>query len=336
MEKNTGGSENTEKSEKSEKPEKSDKSEKSETSQNTQNTKKAQNTPEPPKKAKTQIRHLSNTVNGFDYSFSWMQGRRPTMEDEHIIEHLEIDSEEPSSLFAVLDGHGGSTAATLVKLILPQIIKETLITEPLPDEEIPVEWFHNVFQKTDAKVKEKLPESELRCGSTCAMVLIKNGHCYFAHIGDSRLVAIDRRGELIYETHDHKVRTESEMKRIQCSVMGQWIKVENKRLVNYLSGNSLSVARAFGDFHFKPNEYGAPNPVSVRPVVRRFPLNSVFGVILVCDGVTEAVKSLEVVKIAAKEFLKVDDVMDSRGLAIRAYKQGSGDNISVGFIRMGK
>ena len=115
LEKNTRGSENTEKSEKSEKFEKSDKSdksEKSETSQNTQNTKKAQNTPEPPKKAKTQIRHLSNTVNGFDYSFSWMQGRRPTMEDEHIIEHLEIDSEEPSSLFAVLDGHGGSTAAT--------------------------------------------------------------------------------------------------------------------------------------------------------------------------------------------------------------------------------
>ena len=104
----------------------------------------------------------------------------------------------------------------------------------------------------------------------------------------------------------------------------------------HLSGNSLSVARAFGDFHFKPNEGGAPNPVSVRPVVRRFPLNSVFGVILVCDGVTEAVTSLDVVKIAAKEFLKVDDVMDSRGLAIRAYKQGSGDNISVGLIRMGK
>ena len=109
LEKNTGGSENTEKSEKSERSQKSNNSQKY---QNTQNTKKAQNTPEPPKKAKTQIRHLSNTVNGFDYSFSWMQGRRPTMEDEHIIEHLEIDSEEPSSLFAVLDGHGGSTAAT--------------------------------------------------------------------------------------------------------------------------------------------------------------------------------------------------------------------------------
>ena len=107
----------------------------------------------------------------------------------------------------------------------------------------------------------------------------------------------------------------------------------NYKLLNFLyfSGNSLSVARAFGDFHFKPNET-APNPVSVRPVVRRFSLDSVFGVILVCDGVIETVKSLDVVKMAAKEFLK-EGPMDSRNLAIKAYKQKSQDNITVGLIR---
>ena len=67
----------------------------------------------PKPKSTTQIRHLANSVNGFDYSFSWMQGRRPTMEDEHIIEHINLDVDvlKRTSLFGVLDGHGGSAVA---------------------------------------------------------------------------------------------------------------------------------------------------------------------------------------------------------------------------------
>lgn len=69
--------------------------------------------------------------------------------------------------------------------------------------------------------------------------------------------------------------------------------------------------------------------------MRRFNIDSVFGVILACDGVTEALKSIDVVKLAATEFLK-DDAMDSRKLAIKAYKQKSQDNITVGLIRIPK
>ncbi len=83
----------------------------------------------PPPAASAEIDCTGETgENGISVAAAWTRGKRPTMEDSHLLLpdlREELESEDGRvALFGVFDGHGGARAALLAKeLLLPVLSK---------------------------------------------------------------------------------------------------------------------------------------------------------------------------------------------------------------------
>jgi len=84
-----------------------------------------------------------------------MQGWRRTHEDAHILCHLESGGSQGSSgVFAVLDGHGGSSAASGGAALLEEALKQVPLTGKTPSEASRL--LQETFVDCDARLRSHL------------------------------------------------------------------------------------------------------------------------------------------------------------------------------------
>lgn len=303
---------------------------------------------------------IEGNVSGWDYNFTWIKGRRPTMEDSHLV--MRIDSCD-LEIFAIFDGHGGNGVADKVVELLPKtvekVVKEylreencaesnkngesftktntdslkfsetTSEVEPIETTFIPnlAPLIPTIFKQTDQLFLKHLSAAETSSGATAAVIIAHNSKIYCAHIGDSRIMLFSKTGENIYNSPDHKVSTPSEKTRIEKA--GGY--VSYGRITTPGTFGGLAVARAFGDFQYKKVSDDDVNPdsVSVVPVVNVFDEADVGGILVMCDGVTDVLEDERIFEIYQNK--KTEDLAEF--LVMDSFENGSLDNISACFVR---
>lgn len=279
--------------------------------------------------------------NNISYDFCWIKGKRPTMEDEHLACSLSVkESDEQITLFGIFDGHGTSAVSKAIALWLPKIFEKHLkqrdsdTTEKKISEEKKVEKMKelitDVFKEADANLLKVLTSEETCGGSTASVAIFTDKKVYCAHLGDSRTLIWDNSEEKkeIYNSTDHKPTNPIEAKRIE-KAGG---KVFYGRITTERNYGGLAVSRAFGDFQYKKlhDKDSNPESVSMEPEIEVFDLDKIGGICIMCDGVTDVLTNSEDIK-----KIYFEDGSEAKDLVMKAYEEGSLDNISAVFINKG-
>ena len=272
-----------------------------------------------------------------------MQGWRRTHEDAHILCHLESGGSQGSSgVFAVLDGHGGSSAASGGAALLEEALKQVPLTGKTPSEASRL--LQETFVDCDARLRSHLG-TEDRSGSTVVACIINpsaGGNEYtvqLAHAGDSRGVL--SRGSRLYSSKDHKPNREDETRRIEAAggcvsqgpLGGGPMRVDG----------ALAVSRAMGDFHFKPPGMDPSKcKVSVVPEVQTIEGCSAGDwILLACDGIFDVMENEEVRDFVEEHPSRASSqVVDGGQICIDLLKlcldKGSKDNCTACFVQFGE
>ncbi|CAJ1336909.1 unnamed protein product, partial [Effrenium voratum] len=151
-----------------------------------------------------------------------------------------------AGIFAVCDGHGGSSVSER----LPELLQAALLEHCAAG--ITREAVEAAFVQADTQLREE--DVGDRCGSTCVCGLVwPNGDGYrvlLANLGDSRGLLYRARGdwEHLAETCDHKPDIPFEKKRIRAA--GGYVLPKDDESPARLDG-VLAMSRAFGNFRFK-------------------------------------------------------------------------------------
>ncbi|CAK9045274.1 Protein phosphatase 1A (Protein phosphatase 2C isoform alpha) (PP2C-alpha) (Protein phosphatase IA) [Durusdinium trenchii] len=270
-----------------------------------------------------------------------------------VIEHCSSSSWSAAAVtmqgvFAVLDGHGGSSAASGGARLLEEALKKVAFSGTLSGKsELEVQnILEEAFLDTDLRLRSHL-EPEDRSGSTvvaCILVPMDTSdspHRFtvqLAHAGDSRAV-LSRQGTL-FCSKDHKPNREDETRRIEAAggcvsqgpLGGGPMRVDG----------ALAVSRALGDFHFKPKELDASKcKVSAVPEVQVVEGCSAGDwVLLACDGIFDVMENEEVRAFVEEHPSKSSEDIDAGQLCIdllkRCLDKGSKDNCTACFIHFGK
>lgn len=251
---------------------------------------------------------------GVVWGFSGMQGWRDRMEDAHIaIPCLGAVSSESSagwqqtSLFGVMDGHGGEQVAQFCQCHLPQ---ELVRESPLDAGAALIRTFHRMdellrdpcnlkelqsFTKDSANFEPWRANPDTM-GCTAVIACIQPKSIVVANAGDSRAV-LCRAGKTIDMSADHKPNLPSEVARIQ-KAGGVVIEQQVGDHVHYRVNGNLNLSRSIGDLQYKQNStLSAQEQLIVcHPDVRSFPRHpdDEF-MIIACDGVWDVLSSQEAV-----------------------------------------
>lgn len=256
-----------------------------------------------------------------------INGFRNSMEDAHTMKIY-----DDRMLFGVFDGHSNDKCSAYVAEHLPSRIT----SQPLPIANATLE---NICVDLDRMFLDDVGDG----GSTGVFTIIEPpkaaGQPYKAticNVGDSRIL-IERNGELVFETKDHKPMNPGERKRIEDN--GGTVRM------NRVDGD-LAVSRAFGDGVFKKDKTGRfgdlrTTKVIAVPDIDRVECYPGDVMIIACDGVFEGNFSNE--EVARFTHEQVDATLKSHGdIAVvaarvcdQAVRRGSKDNISCMVILFG-
>ncbi|XP_018318809.1 protein phosphatase 1E isoform X3 [Agrilus planipennis] len=198
---------------------------------------------------------------------------RRRMEDRHVVIHdlntmFNIQDTNPSSFYAIFDGHAGHDAAAYSAAHLHQFLAENSNYATDPKQAL-----REAFLKTDALFVNKCQTENLSSGTTavCALLRPKEKSLYIAWVGDSQALLV-KEGRVLQCVHPHKPCREDEKSRIEKEggaviFWGTW-------RVN----GQLAVSRAIGDLEYKPY-------VTATPDVREIRLSGEEDfLIIACDG----------------------------------------------------
>lgn len=240
---------------------------------------------------------------------AWMQGKRETMEDEHLATTFSIaigKKTYPVSLFGVFDGHGGTQASKYLKANMVEYIKKYLErNETLSDGAI-----FNALKLAFVDLDRHFTG---RDGSTACISILLDGNLWVANSGDTRAV-LNNGGETEQLSNDAK----PDLKPFYKRVIKRGGKVVERGVARV--NGTLAVAGAIGD-HFLIGKEGY-KCVSPRPKITKTPLSEIAEnaeLIIACDGLWDVCSSQQA----------VDSKLSARGLIHAAYMAGSTDNISA-------
>lgn len=242
-----------------------------------------------------------------------MLGLRKAMEDET---YVQVNDDH--SFFAVFDGHGGKTVATIAKC---NLYNKCQLAQAKTDDEIKAA-LRNGF----LTLHESLGKGVDFMGSTATVAVIKNEKIFVANAGDSRTVLCSN-GTAIPLSQDHKPEREDEEQRI-VKAGGAVLKVQGSWRVEGV----LAVSRALGDKHLNP--YVSPEP---EITVRALDPQDEF-LILASDGIWDVFDNQEAV-FHVKDKLVVHGnncTQVARHLAYEALRRRSQDNISAIVVNLKK
>jgi len=259
-----------------------------------------------------------------------IQGRRPTMEDEHVnlIGAKTVDG-SPVSLFAIFDGHGGRRVADLGAQMLP----EALFTHPALGQDTSRAIVDAVMQ-TDRQIFQTIRNQD--GGATLIAAVIHRRMLFVGCLGDARAVLCDN-GATVPMSVDHKPTDPAEQARIvRCGGFVEYDRVSG----------CLAVSRALGDFGFKvtlgpfqQKEFQVSNVADIRQI--NLTDSSRF-LVLACDGLWDVMASEEAVAWVS-DFLTRNEAALARNttetlnrcaqtLSEAAVTKGSTDNVSVTIV----
>jgi serine/threonine protein phosphatase PrpC len=267
-------------------------------------------------------------VGGLNIGFSHVQGKRPTMEDEHLAVSFNLKvagRDYPVQLFGIFDGHGGPLAAQFVRDHLKKKLQETLIEynpQGLSDAGI---W--NALKMTSVRLnkdfKKQYKQIANSQGTTATIAMILDHKLWTANIGDSRTV-LDNCGTPFQCTEDAKPQDE----RYKQGIEHRGGTVVDRAGVPRVNG-VLAIARAIGD-------HGLNGAVSARPKITMKPLAEIqrgSHLILCCDGIFDVSGTVDVVK-PTHQYRNLPAKVLAGNITYSAHEAGSKDNLSAMVVKI--
>ena len=245
---------------------------------------------------------------------------RNYMEDRFSI-LINFPNNEEKALFAIFDGHGGSTISEfLCQNFISFFMKQYQKNE--------VKNYEKIFQKTFSSLNDeikKIPNS-YKMGSTATIILITKETdqilgsqkvIYCANIGDTNC-------ELFSKSNCKRISYEH---RCNDPVEENRIKKGNGSIINGRVGGIISVTRAFGDFQCK--DFGLIcepyiNKVNVNFTEKNF-------LILATDGIWDFVSEEDIYFITMNN---TDSMVICRDVVDKAKVNGSTDNMTCMVISL--
>eukprot|EP00882_Tetradesmus_deserticola_P000651 GHRQ01000710.1.p1 GENE.GHRQ01000710.1~~GHRQ01000710.1.p1 ORF type:complete len:379 (+),score=140.48 GHRQ01000710.1:319-1455(+) len=211
----------------------------------------------------------------FWWGLASAQGRRPNMEDAHLVD-LHID-DQGTALFGVFDGHAGKEVASYCA----QHMRQALLASPSYAAGKMEEGLAEAFLAVEQQMKQLSARHELYClregispeelrsnpdllskadsygqvdaqgsylgpkaGAAVSVAAVRGDRVSVAHVGDSRCVLGDN-GHAVAMTRDHKASEPDESKRV---VRAGLSVVRNRVTTN---NSSLAMTRSLGDTKYK-------------------------------------------------------------------------------------
>lgn len=258
-------------------------------------------------------------------NFWTLTGRRETNQDSHTIYNNIEGNDKTKNDIIILgcyDGHGeevegkGDCISKFLSNNIPQIYGNKKYKYPFSDE------FHiKVFEMLQKKCLEN--KEGYSSGSTCVICIIYKYNqklmMEVINLGDSRCGVIYNNKKYFQITEDHCPNNKKEKKRIE--KMGGKIEKDE---YGTLRVNGLSVTCGIGDSDV--------NYISHKPdIFRKIITNDMNYIILNCDGLVESLTNNDISKYVYKYQNSKNIAKD---LALKAYKKGSNDNISVILLKL--
>lgn len=259
---------------------------------------------------KEEYRHLDKLVI-YPYGVSHAVGRRPYMEDRHLIKG-NLSGRSDASFYAIFDGHGGSRAAEFCVARMA-----THLVSHVPFVTRPVSALTHAFVKTDEEFLSVAKSSfrPMDDGTTATAALVLGNKIWVANAGDSRCILVQSDGGTHALSEDHKPDRPDETQRIRAA--GGAVLYHGVWRVQGI----LAVSRAIGDRPLKAY-------VTSKPEVRAWTIreNEDAFLILGTDGLWDVVDHAE----AAKTCLDANDAAEaSRRLVSLSISRGALDNVTA-------
>jgi len=273
-----------------------------------------------------------------------VQGKRDYQEDRYVC----LPEWQPTKRWALAllcDGHGGGEVATFVVRTLPDMLARDLRAHKhccTPDVH-PV--IRRCFQKLDDILERNALDMGRRQGCTVSLVLfdLARGDACVAHAGDSRVLVLDRCGNIV-ATVDHTSKTtvsSSERASLRrkaraCAQTEDCSAVVELTRGDYVSVRhdngameSLQPTRVIGDLTFKRGV--AERLVRCDPDILHVPsLSTVQGVCVASDGLYEVLRNEEVLQLARMAHWSAKQTVQTT--LARAVARDVHDNCTVVFV----
>ena len=266
--------------------------------------------------------YFFNLFGGRSFGLCHAQGRRPSMEDQHIAKSFNITingKEYPVELFGVFDGHWGPGAALYIKDQLALKIQsklELFNKKNLTDADI-----FNALKLAFFEVHDKFGDTPDKSGSTATVAMILDGNLWIANTGDSRTILQDANGKTKQLSEDAKPDDIRYKKGIE--KRGGFVEVLDCPRIN----GRLAVGRAIGD-------YSVGKGINPRPKITKLALSNITKgsrLILACDGIYDVASSKQIGAAILKNKKQYDETL-AKNIVYSAYNSGSTDNLSALFV----
>eukprot|EP00940_MAST-03C_sp_MAST-3C-sp2_P003089 g3089.t1 len=261
------------------------------------------------------------------FGVSSMKGRRPTMEDAHVL-CADLFGVRDNFYFAVFDGHGGDSVAKFCgSNVLKRLSRMRAMKSSRSSPKSLAQCMKKAYIELDDALRKEKPHGFCIadfCGCTAVSCLVTPSHYVVANLGDSRAI-LCRNGKCVPMSSDHKPYDEDEKSRIEkAGGKVYWGRVNGK----------LAVSRAIGDFVHKGSKDVKPENqvVTVLPDVKIYERKGEDQfVVMACDGVWDVLKNEEVCALvcdAIKGGVEDCDAL-SKLIIDESFKKGSTDNITA-------
>ena len=295
--------------------------------------------------------HYESLENG-NITIAHAQGRRPSMEDAHIVERIGFiaNNVEEMQISAVCDGHGGSGWSNYVAANIGERLKVRLeefnqngltdvgiwnalkiamvdldldLTAQGRPDRIAIEDHPQYESYKKNNMLDEIPEEELydKSGTTINLAVRINDDLWIANVGDSRAILVDDDGGMLQISEDAAPNDPYYQQPIEARAGT----VRGEKVVSPNRSSSIAVARALGDTQFE----GA---ISARPKITKIPQSMLKNATLIqtCDGVPEVSSSVDIAQKIHNWQGKEDATKNAAlDLVASAYQAGSGDNLSA-------
>lgn len=237
--------------------------------------------------------------------FASIQGWRQTQEDDHTVS-CRVPGRSDLSLFAVFDGHGGSSASKFAAENLLRIFADSL-----PEGALEPSVLSDHLRKAILETDNALADGQGRVrflneGCTAIISVISRKHIVTANVGDSRAILVTLGGtkdapkiRVDALSSDQKPANEAEEARIRAADMA----VIDCNGIARVNGD-LAVARAIGDFAFKnPDLAQEKQAVTCDPEisVQERALDVAQILCLACDGIWDVMSNDQVAQFIATQ-----------------------------------
>jgi serine/threonine protein phosphatase PrpC len=201
--------------------------------------------------------------------------------------YLDIHISESEKLLGVFDGHGalGELVANRVKGIFAELAHSIASASDIQGA------FRQAFSQASNSIKQANIGDESGTTVTVALVDSVKKSVSIAYAGDSTAVIIDPRGNMIFQTEDHRPSNEKEAQRLRACGS----QVRNGRVHwNACPNIDIGFSRAIGDFVF------AQQGVNGEPDVIQMPFETGSSIILASDGVWDVLSKSAVANMIAQ------------------------------------